>query len=88
MTNSMNSWLGSSLLPQDHFPSQDHSQNSDFNPSTQVSSEGFDLTSDSTIPSLSLPAPSAILHDFQRSNHSQGQSFDGFISSCLFFVRH
>ncbi|CAI9759285.1 unnamed protein product [Fraxinus pennsylvanica] len=74
MANSINNWLGFSLSPQDHFPSQDHSQNSVFNSGTQVSSECFDLTSDSTIPSLNLPAPFSILQDFQRNNHSQDRN--------------
>ncbi|KAL2549304.1 AP2-like ethylene-responsive transcription factor BBM [Forsythia ovata] len=69
MANSMNNWLGFSLSPQDH--SQNSVFNSDEISGTQVSSECFDLTSESTIPSLNLPAPFAILQDFQRNNHSQ-----------------
>ncbi|KAI3470369.1 hypothetical protein Pfo_027032 [Paulownia fortunei] len=82
---SMNNWLGFSLSPQQH-PSQvhhhhqDHSQNSvsqlgfdsDEISGTQVSGECFDLTSDSTIPSLNLPpAPFGILEAFNRNPQSQ-----------------
>ncbi|KAL2526239.1 AP2-like ethylene-responsive transcription factor BBM [Abeliophyllum distichum] len=69
MANSMNNWLGFSLSPQDH--SQNSVFNSDEISGTQVSSECFDLTSESTIPSLNLPVPFAIFQDFQRNNHSQ-----------------
>ncbi|KAA8538801.1 hypothetical protein F0562_025493 [Nyssa sinensis] len=80
---SMNNWLGFSLSPQE-LPSQprDHSQtsvshlgfNSDEISGTDVSGECFDLTSDSTIPSLNLPAPFDILEAFNRNNQSQDWS--------------
>ncbi|KAL4609838.1 hypothetical protein ACB092_08G009500 [Castanea dentata] len=78
---SMN-WLGFSLSPQE-LPSQpsdqDHSQNavsrlgfnSDDISGTDVSGECFDLTSDSTPPSLNLPPPFGILEAFNRNNQPQ-----------------
>ncbi|CAK7325966.1 unnamed protein product [Dovyalis caffra] len=79
---SMNNWLGFSLSPQE-LPSsqsdhQDHSQNTDSRlgfhsdeiPGTDVSGECFDPTSDSTAPSLNLPASFGILEAF-RNNQSQ-----------------
>nr|QNI23760.1 AP2/ERF transcription factor [Camptotheca acuminata] len=74
---SMNNWLGFSLSPQQP---QDHSQtsvshlgfNSDEISGNDVSGDQcFDLTSDSTIPSLNLPAPFGILEAFNRNNQSQ-----------------
>ena len=76
-------WLGFSLSPQE-LPSQpsdqDHSQNavsrlgfnSDDISGTDVSGECFDLTSDSTPPSLNLPPPFGILEAFNRNNQPQG----------------
>ncbi|KAL9351933.1 hypothetical protein Peur_054613 [Populus x canadensis] len=80
---SMNNWLGFSLSHQE-LPSsqsdihQDHSQNTDSRlgfhsdeiSGTNVSGECFDLTSDSTAPSLNLPATFGILEAF-RNNQSQ-----------------
>ncbi|KAK9292415.1 hypothetical protein L1049_020385 [Liquidambar formosana] len=80
---SMNNWLAFSLSPQEALPSQpqqDHSQNtvsrlgfnSDEISGTDVSGECFDLTSDSTVPSLNqLPPPFGILEAFNRNNQSQ-----------------
>jgi AP2-like factor (ANT lineage) len=81
---SMNNWLGFSLSHQE-LPSsqsdhhQDHSQNTDSRlgfhsdeiSGTNVSGECFDLTSDSTAPSLNLPATFGILESF-RNNQPQG----------------
>lgn len=76
-------WLGFSLSPQE-LPSQpadqDHSQNTEprlaFNSDdisgTDVSGDCFDLTSDSTAPSLNLPPPFGILEAFNRNNQAQG----------------
>lgn len=82
-TASMNNWLGFSLSPQ-QLPSQsDHHQNHSQNTSsrlgfhsdeisgTDVSGECFDLTSNSTLPSLNLPATFGILEAF-RNDQSQG----------------
>ncbi|XP_011007180.1 PREDICTED: AP2-like ethylene-responsive transcription factor BBM2 [Populus euphratica] len=79
---STNNWLGFSLSPQE-LPSsqsdhQDHPQNTDSRlrfhsdeiSGTDVSGENFDLTSDSTAPSLNLPASFGILEAF-RNNQSQ-----------------
>lgn len=78
---SMN-WLGFSLSPQE-LPSQpavqDQSQNavsrlgfnSDDISGTDVSGECFDLTADSTAPSLNLPPPFGILEAFNRNNQTQ-----------------
>ncbi|KDP26907.1 hypothetical protein JCGZ_18065 [Jatropha curcas] len=84
----MNNWLGFSLSPQ-QLPSQsdhhqDHSQttasrlgfHSDEISGTGVSGECFDLTSDSTVPSLNLPAPFGILEAF-RNNQSQDWNMKG-----------
>ena len=87
-------WLGFSLSPQEqphhhHHDHQDHSQstvshrlgfNSDEISGNDVSGECFDLTSDSTAPSLNqLPPPFGILEAFNRSNnHSQGLLFTFF----------
>ena len=80
---SMNNWLGFSLshqeLPSSQSDHQDHSQNTDSRlgfhsdeiSGTNVSGECFDLTSDSTAPSLNLPATFGILEAF-RNNQSQG----------------
>lgn len=90
---SMN-WLGFSLSPQE-LPSQpsdqDHSQNavsrlgfnSDDISGTDVSGECFDLTSDSTPPSLNLPPPFGIFEAFNRNNQPQGFYF--FLSPPHFF---
>ncbi|EEF47356.1 Protein AINTEGUMENTA, putative [Ricinus communis] len=86
---SMNNWLGFSLSPHE-LPShsdhhQDHhSQNtasrlgfhSDEIPGADVSGECFDLPSDSTAPSLNLPAPFGILEAF-RNNQSQDWNMKG-----------
>ncbi|KAJ4824758.1 hypothetical protein Tsubulata_024389 [Turnera subulata] len=85
---SMNNWLGFSLSPQE-LPTQsdheDHSQNtgsrlgfhSDEVSGTDVSGECFDLTSDSTAPSLNhLPASFGILEAF-RNNQSQDWNMKG-----------
>lgn len=83
--SSMNNWLGFSLSPHEQLPLQDHhSQNSlsrlhGFNSdqisgTDVVSSECFDLTSDSTLPSLNLPAPFGLLDTFNRNN-LQGLSY-------------
>ncbi|XP_059625408.1 AP2-like ethylene-responsive transcription factor BBM2 [Cornus florida] len=78
----MNNWLGFSLSPQQLPSHEDHSQPSvsplGFN-SDEISTthhhvsahECFDLSSDSTIPSLNLPPPFGILEAFNRNNHSQ-----------------
>ncbi|KAI3459117.1 hypothetical protein Pfo_015780 [Paulownia fortunei] len=77
MASMNNNWLGFSLSPQEL---QDHSQNSvphlGFNSDeisgAQISGEScFDLTSDSAIPSLNLPAPFGMLEAFNRNTHSQ-----------------
>ena len=77
---SMNNWLGFSLSHQELPSSQsDLSQNrdsrlgfhSDEISGTDVSGECFDLTSDSTAPSLNLPATFGILEAF-RNNQTQG----------------
>lgn len=75
----MNNWLGFSLSPQQVLssqPSQNLGLNSDeISAGTEeVSGECFDLTSDSTIPSLNLPAPFGILEAFNGNNQSQGQT--------------
>ncbi|XP_040999389.1 AP2-like ethylene-responsive transcription factor BBM [Juglans microcarpa x Juglans regia] len=84
---SMN-WLGFSLSPQE-LPSQpadqDHSQNTEprlaFNSDdisgTDVSGDCFDLTSDSTAPSLNLPPPFGILEAFNRNNQAQDWNMKG-----------
>ena len=92
---SMN-WLGFSLSPQelpqqpsDHHH-QDDSQNTvsrlDFNSDdisgTDVSGDCFNLTSDSTAPSLNLPPPFGILEAFNRNNHQP----QGFLYSYLFLL--
>ncbi|CAI9787160.1 unnamed protein product [Fraxinus pennsylvanica] len=74
--DSMNNWLGFSFSPQQVLssqPSQNLGMNSDeISAGTEeVSGECFDLTSDSTIPSLNLPAPFGILEAFNRNNQSQ-----------------
>ncbi|KAJ6311993.1 hypothetical protein OIU77_013697 [Salix suchowensis] len=75
----MNNWLGFSLSHQELPSSQsDHSQNTDSRlgfhsgeiSGTDVSGECFDLTSDSTAPSLNIPATFGILEAF-RNNQSQ-----------------
>lgn len=77
---STNNWLGFSLSAQELPSSQsDHAQNTDSRlrfhsdeiSGTDVSGESFDLTSDSTAPSLNLPASFGILEAF-RNNQSQG----------------
>lgn len=76
-------WLGFSLSPQEQPADQDHSQNtvsrlgfnSDDISGTDVSTECFDLTSDSTPPSLNLPPPFGILEAFNRNNQPQGFFF-------------
>ena len=81
---STNKWLGFSLSPQE-LPSsqsdhQDHSQNKDsrlrfhsdeISGADHVSGESFDLTSDSTAPSLNLPASFGTFEAY-RNNQSQG----------------
>ncbi|KAJ6987404.1 AP2-like ethylene-responsive transcription factor BBM2 [Populus alba x Populus x berolinensis] len=76
---STNNWLGFSLSAQELPSSQsDHAQNTDSRlrfhsdeiSGTDVSGESFDLTSDSTAPSLNLPASFGILEAF-RNNQSQ-----------------
>lgn len=77
---SMN-WLGFSLSPQQQ-PNNDHQDqsqshqlgynNSDEISGNDVSGECFDLTSESTTPSLNLPPPFGILEAFHSNNHSQG----------------
>uniref|UniRef100_A0A2N9EQC5 AP2/ERF domain-containing protein n=1 Tax=Fagus sylvatica TaxID=28930 RepID=A0A2N9EQC5_FAGSY len=81
---SMN-WLGFSLSPQEQPADQDHSQNtvsrlgfnSDDISGTDVSTECFDLTSDSTPPSLNLPPPFGILEAFNRNNQPQDWNMKG-----------
>ncbi|XWS58933.1 hypothetical protein CRYUN_Cryun08bG0076800 [Craigia yunnanensis] len=87
---SINNWLAFSLSPQE-LPSQPvdqqnhHSQttvsrlgyNSDEISGTDVSGECFDLTSDSSAPSLNLPPPLGILEAFNRNNQSQDWNMKG-----------
>ncbi|KAK6289525.1 hypothetical protein POUND7_001066 [Theobroma cacao] len=86
---SMNNWLAFSLSPQE-LPSQTvdqdhHSQtavsrlgfNSDDISGADVSGECFDLTSDSSAPSLNLPPPFGILEAFNRNNQSQDWNMKG-----------
>ncbi|XP_052186863.1 AP2-like ethylene-responsive transcription factor BBM [Diospyros lotus] len=79
---SMNNWLGFSLSPQP----QDHSHasavsrlgfNSEEISGADVSGECFDLASDSTVPSLNLPAPFGIFEAFNRNNQSQDWNMKG-----------
>ncbi|KAH6769516.1 Integrase-type DNA-binding superfamily protein [Perilla frutescens var. frutescens] len=91
MASSMNNWLGFSLSPQEL---QDHPQSSvphlGFN-SDEISAAHhtisgddscFDLPSDSTIPSLNLPAPPfGILEAFNRNPHSQDWNINTFSCS-------
>ncbi|CBI17594.3 unnamed protein product, partial [Vitis vinifera] len=83
---SMNNWLGFSLSPRELPPQpENHSQNSvsrlGFNSDeisgTDVSGECFDLTSDSTAPSLNLPPPFGILEAFNRNNQPQDWNMKG-----------
>ncbi|KAJ6322537.1 hypothetical protein OIU77_012390 [Salix suchowensis] len=81
---STNKWLGFSLSPQE-LPSsqsdhQDHSQNKDsrlrfhsdeISGADHVSGESFDLTSDSTAPSLNLPASFGTFEAYRNDNQSQ-----------------
>ncbi|KAL2482248.1 AP2-like ethylene-responsive transcription factor BBM [Forsythia ovata] len=75
--DSMNSWLGFSLSPQQVVLPSQTSQNLGLNSdeisagTEEVSGECFHLTSDSIIPSLNLPAPFGILEAFNRNNQSQ-----------------
>lgn len=72
--------LPSSQSHHHHHHEQDHSQtsvsrlgfNSDEISGTDVSGECFDLTSDSTAPSLNLPPPFGIFEAFNRNSHAQG----------------
>ncbi|XVF41447.1 hypothetical protein PTKIN_Ptkin01aG0280700 [Pterospermum kingtungense] len=84
---SMNNWLAFSLSPQE-LPSQPvdhHSQttasrlgfNSDEISGTDVSGQCFDLTSDSSAPSLNLPPSYGILEAFNRNNQSQDWNMKG-----------
>ncbi|XP_021281898.1 AP2-like ethylene-responsive transcription factor BBM [Herrania umbratica] len=86
---SMNNWLAFSLSPQE-LPSQPvdqdhHSQtavsrlgfNSNDISGADVSGECFDLTSDSSAPSLNLPPPFGILEAFNRNNQSQDWNMKG-----------
>lgn len=77
-------WLGFSLSPQELPPQptdhQDDSQNtvsrlgfnSDDISGTDVSGDCFNLTSDSSAPSLNLPPPFGILEAFNRNTQPQG----------------
>ncbi|XWS42962.1 hypothetical protein CRYUN_Cryun16bG0059000 [Craigia yunnanensis] len=87
---SMNNWLAFSLSPQE-LPSQpvdhqDHQSqttvsrlgfNSDEISGTDVSGECFDLTSDSSAPSLNLPPSFGILEAFNRNSQSQDWNMKG-----------
>ncbi|XP_022719842.1 AP2-like ethylene-responsive transcription factor BBM [Durio zibethinus] len=88
---SMNNWLAFSLSPQElpSHPVDDHQDhhsqatvsrlgfNSNEISGTDVSGECFDLTSDSSAPSLNLPPPFGILEAFNRSNQSQDWNMKG-----------